>query len=91
MRIKPELRAEFEPLFRTVALASVSGVSGCRQVTMGGPTPHTPDEYAMISVWDSVEGLQDFAGEDWSLPHIPQGMEKFVDECWVHHFFELSS
>lgn len=86
VRIKPALREEFEPLFQTVARASVADFSGCKQVTVGGPTSLAPDEYAMISVWESVESLQEFAGSDWSIAHIPDGMEKFVDECWLHHF-----
>jgi len=86
VRIKPELRDEFEPLFRTVARSSVSEYSGCMDVTVGGPTSVDPDEYAMISVWDSAESLREFAGSDWSIAHIPDGMEKFVQQCWLHHF-----
>ncbi|SIS91669.1 Antibiotic biosynthesis monooxygenase [Roseivivax lentus] len=86
VRIKPELRAEFEPLFRTVARSSVARFAGCTQVTVGGPTEAEPDDYAMISVWDSEASLGEFAGSDWTIAHIPEGMEKFVAECWVHHF-----
>lgn len=89
VRIKPELRDEFEPLFRTVARSSVSECSGCKDVTVGGPTSVDPDEYAMISVWDSAESLSEFAGPDWSVAHIPDGMEKFVQACWLHHFHHI--
>ena len=86
VQIKPELRAEFEPLFQTVARGSVADITGCTRVVVGGPTPDTPDEYAMISEWDTAESLTEFAGADWSVAHIPDGMEKFVQTCWVHHF-----
>lgn len=86
VRIKAALRAEFEPLFRTVARASVADVPGCRHVTVGGPTEAEPDDYAMISVWDSEATLSAFAGPDWTIAHIPPGMEKFVETCHVHHF-----
>ena len=86
VRIKPDLREAFEPLFRTVARASVTQHPGCREVTVGGPSSADPDEYAMISVWDSAESLSEFAGPDWTVAHIPDGMEKFVEACWVHHF-----
>lgn len=86
VRIKPDLRAEFEPLFQTVARSSVAQCSGCLHVTVGGPTAASPDEYAMISVWDGPESLTAFAGADWSVAHIPADMERFVDECWVHHY-----
>ncbi|MEP4431100.1 MAG: antibiotic biosynthesis monooxygenase [Hyphomicrobiales bacterium] len=90
VRIKNELRSEFEPLFKTIARSSVSKFSGCRQVIVGGPSLLTPDEYAMTSVWDNERSLEEFAGSDWSVAHIPDGMEKFIDECWLHHFHDFA-
>ena len=86
VQIKPELRGEFEPLFQTVARASVADQDGCVEVTVGGPTPQAPDEYAMITVWRDAASLTAFIGPDWSDVHIPEGMERFVVDCWVHHF-----
>ncbi len=89
VRINPDLRAEFEPLFQTVAKASIANQVGCVGVTVGGPTPQAPDEYAMITVWRDAATLTAFIGADWSKAHIPDGMERFVVECWVHHFTHL--
>lgn len=89
VKIKPDLRDEFEPLFKTVALGSATKFNGCKQVILGAPTAEAPDEYAMISIWDNENSLEEFAGADWSAPHIPDGMEKFIDECWLHHFFNM--
>lgn len=86
VQIKPELRDEFVPLFQTVARSSVTAFEGCHRVIVGGPTDLTPNEYAMISDWDSETSLSEFAGDDWSVAHIPDGMERFVENCWVHHF-----
>jgi len=86
VQINPNLRDTFEPLFETVARASVADHPGCTRVIVGGPTPGAPDEYAMISDWDSPASLTAFAGDDWSVPHIPDGMGHFVETCWVHHF-----
>ena len=87
---RPELRAEFEPLFRTVALSSVSECDGCLSANLGAPSSENPDEYALISTWRSLEALMEFADEDWTKAHIPEGMERFVKECWVHHFTSFS-
>ena len=89
VRIKAELRDEFEPLFKTLARASVADCSGCQHVTVGGPSSVDPDEYAMISVWDREESLSAFVGPDWTIPHIPHGMEKFVEACFLHHFHHM--
>ena len=86
VKIHPETRADFEPLFRTVARQSVENCTGCMRVVVGMPAAQTPDEYAMITEWSDSEALSAFAGSDWSVAHIPEGMEPFVDTCWVHHF-----
>jgi quinol monooxygenase YgiN len=86
VRILPHLRAEFEPLFKTVARASVADVPGCVGITVGFPTPASPNEYAMISDWQNADSLTAFIGPDWDRVHIPPGMEHFVENAWVHHF-----
>jgi hypothetical protein len=40
----------------------------------------------MISQWENELSLKAFAGEEWCRAVIPQRMEKFVVESWVHHF-----
>ncbi|MCC1482256.1 antibiotic biosynthesis monooxygenase [Roseibaca sp. Y0-43] len=86
VRIHPHLRAEFEPLFKTVARASVADVAGCVGVTVGFPTQASPDEYAMISVWKSAGSLTAFIGPNWDRVHIPDSMAHFFESAWVHHF-----
>ena len=86
VKIKPELRDEFEPLFKTVALSSVQNAPGCKEAQLGGPVASSPHEYAVTSVWENEESLIQFVGSDWTQPHIPDGMERFVEECWVHHY-----
>lgn len=87
--IKPNLRDEFEPLFRTVALASVTDCEGCTSATLGGPSTDSPNEYVLISRWRDLDALIAFAGDDWTKAHIPMGMERFVDQCWLHHYTDF--
>ena len=89
VQIKPELRDEFEPLLKTVALSSVKDAPGCQNAQLGGPTSKTPNEYSVTSIWDNEESLKSFVGSDWTKAHIPAGMERCVDQCWVHHYTEM--
>ena len=86
VKIIAELRDEFEPLFQSKSLAAVNDAPGFIEASIGQPTSWTPDEYVMISVWENEQSLIDFVGSDWNQAHIPAGMEKFVDTCWVHHY-----
>ena len=55
-------------------------------MTIGRPTRWAPEEYVMLSVWENEQSVKDFAGEQWNQAVIPDGMEKFVADCWVHHY-----
>lgn len=89
VKVKSDLKAEFEPLFQSVSLGSVKSAPGCTNVIIGGPTEWSPDEYSMITIWKDKNSLIDFVGLQWNEAHIPAGMEKFVDQCWVHHYINI--
>ena len=85
-RVPASLHAEFEEKFLGVSIPLVRSAAGLVSVSVGRPTRWAADEYAMVSVWQSEADLAAFAGENWSRPVIPRGMEKYVTECWVHHY-----
>ena len=84
--IHPALRAEFEQSFTSTSIKAVTGQPGFVSVSIGKPTRWAPDEYIMISQWKDEQSLVDFVGHNWNEAHIPEGMERFVVECWVHHY-----
>ena len=88
VKINPEHRAEFEPKFETVSVSAVQIQKGFVSVNIGKPSKWAPDEYVMISKWEDKESLRQFIGEAWNEAHIPEGMEKYVSKCWVHHYYE---
>ena len=91
VKINSELREEFEPRFASVSIQAVQKQRGFISVDIGKPTKWSPDEYVMISKWEDEAALIDFVGESWNQAHIPEGMEKFVKECWVHHYYDYGS
>ncbi len=88
VRIDPSHRQAFEAKFATLSVSAVESQPGFISVEIGKPTKWTPDEYVMISRWENEESLRQFVGDSWNEAHIPEGMEKYVGECWVHHFRE---
>jgi heme-degrading monooxygenase HmoA len=88
VEINPELREEFESKFTSVSIDSVKHQKGFISVSIGKPTKWSPNEYVMVSKWDNEQSLETFIGKSWSQAHIPNGMEKFVNQCWVHHYNE---
>ena len=86
VQIYPDLRDEFEAKFADISVKAVQAIKGFNRVSIGKPTKFSPNEYVMISEWKDEQALINFAGSDWNRAVIPQGMEKFVASCSVHHY-----
>ncbi len=84
--VPKSLHHEFEKNFLSVSVPYVKAQPGFISVVVGKPTSWEPEEYVMISVWDSEADVAAFAGKNWNRAVIPQGMEKYVSKCWVHHY-----
>jgi heme-degrading monooxygenase HmoA len=86
VRIDSNLRQEFEQKFQEISIPYVQSQKGLISFVVGNPTQWTPDNYLLITNWSSEEDLMTFAGKNWNKAVIPEGMEKFVVQCWVDHF-----
>ena len=86
VRVPLALHAEFEKNFLGISVPFVKAHKGLVSVTVGRPTKWASDEYVMISVWHTEADLVAFGGDNWNKALIPQGMEKYISECWVHHY-----
>jgi heme-degrading monooxygenase HmoA len=86
VRVSREFHQEFEAKFLTVSIPKVQAAQGFVAVTVGRPTQWATEEYVMISSWENEQAVINFAGEQWNQAVIPEGMDKYVAECWVHHY-----
>lgn len=84
--IVPELRKSFETDFQGVAKEFMADQPGLISAEIGKPTSHSPDEYLMISKWKDLDAVKNFAGTQWQTPVIPDWMQKYTVNCWLHHF-----
>ena len=86
VRIDSALREEFETKFADISVRAVESQDGFISVYIGKPTKWAPDEYVMITCWKNEGSVRKFAGESWNQAHIPKEMQRYVKECWVHHY-----
>ena len=86
VRVPTPLHSEFELKFASISVDAVKSQPGLISVSIGRPTQWTPEEYAMMTTWQNEQSLCEFAGDNWNQAVIPLGMEKFVSECWIHHY-----
>ncbi|WP_222982941.1 antibiotic biosynthesis monooxygenase family protein [Flagellimonas meishanensis] len=84
--IPTDLHDEFEAKFKEISVPLVKKYQGLVSLEIGRPSKWNPNDFVMISKWESVKDLIVFAGEDWNQAHIPKGMEKYITACSVSHF-----
>ena len=84
--VQPGKRAEFEDFFRNTAIPLMQRQPGLLSVTPGLPRPETPDEFCMVMVWQDLDALKAFVGEDWRDPHIHEDEAVLVKDRFIHHY-----
>ncbi len=86
VEVHGELKSEFEPKFNSVSRDMVEKAAGCIRQRVLKPTRWTPNEYAMISEWETEADLMAFVGEDWNQSVIPPDMARYAKSHCVSHF-----
>ncbi|HEX6206881.1 MAG TPA: winged helix-turn-helix domain-containing protein [Actinomycetota bacterium] len=84
--VRPGQHAEFERLFREEAVPRFETTPGCLSVHFGTPTEASPDEYMIVTVWEDLDSLKGFAGEQWSEPKLSLHEAHVLADATVHHY-----
>lgn len=85
-RIHSERVKEFEQFFLETALPMIKAQRGMIAVTVGLPMAPTPNEFLMVTVWQDLEALQQFAGAEWQKPVIDPAEVDLLQETFLQHY-----
>ncbi|MCF6322828.1 MAG: antibiotic biosynthesis monooxygenase [Gammaproteobacteria bacterium] len=77
---------EFEKAYKEFSIPLVKSQEGFVSLSTGKLVIENNLEYVMISNWKNLGSLQRFVGDDWKKALIPDGMEKYIEDCWLHHY-----
>ena len=88
---KAGMEEEFRAFFLDVALPLVRSHSGLVSARVGLPDERAPRSFLMVSVWSSVEALQEFAGSDWRNAVIDPREEHLLAAVQVHHYIDAGA
>ena len=80
---------EFREFFVNEALPLVRSFEGLVSVRVGLPVEATPNSFLMISSWSSIEGLKEFAGDEWTEAVIDAREEHLLASASVYHYWDL--
>jgi len=84
--IRPGKQAEFESFLRDTAVPLVSRQAGLVAQRVGRPRDPSSTEYLYVTVWEDVESIRAFAGEQWQAALITPDEEHLLQETWIGHY-----
>jgi len=77
---------EFAKFFHETAIPLMKGTKGIVQVLPGAPRSDSPREFSFVMIWDSLDSLKDFVGEDYQSPHIDPSEAELVEFRTIKHY-----
>ncbi|WP_068115429.1 antibiotic biosynthesis monooxygenase family protein [Tropicimonas marinistellae] len=82
----PGKEAEFAEFFHKTAIPMMQSTPGLLQLLPGTPHGDHPTEFSMVMVWDSLESLKAFVGEDYTEAHIDPSERDLVRFRRISHY-----
>lgn len=83
---KPGKEKEFGKFFHETAISMMRSTNGIVSVLPGAPRPDSPREFSFVMVWESLEALKAFVGEDYASPHIDPAEAELVESRTIKHY-----
>ena len=83
---RPGKEEEFSRFFHETAIPLMISTPGIVRVLPGAPRADTPREFSFVMVWESLEALKAFVGEDYQSPHIDPAEAELVETRSIKHY-----
>ncbi|MEP1207768.1 MAG: hypothetical protein ABJM29_12745 [Rhizobiaceae bacterium] len=83
---RPGKEEEFSAFFHETAIPLMRNTKGIVSVLPGAPRPESPREFSFVMVWENLQSLKDFVGEDYENPHIDPAEEELVESRSIKHY-----
>lgn len=85
-RVQTGKQAEFEIKVGQHSIPLVRKQRGLIHFFAGRPMPSSPDEFAVITIWRSLDDLKAFVGVNWNQSLIPEPERPLLESTFVHHY-----
>ena len=77
---------EFSRFFHETAIPLMKSTQGLVRILPGAAREDTPREFSFVMVWESLEALKAFVGEDYQSPHIDPAEAELVESRSIKHY-----
>lgn len=76
----------FGEYFHNIAIPMMKNTAGCISILPGAPRPNHSREFSFVMIWENLETLKAFFGEDYQDPHIDAAEADLVQFRTVKHY-----
>ena len=84
--VRPGKEEEFGRFFHETAIPLMKSTKGLVQVLPGAARPATPREFSFVMIWENLNALKAFVGEDYANPHIDPAEAELVEARTIKHY-----
>ncbi len=84
--VRPGKEEEFGRFFHNTAIPLMRSTTGIVDVLPGAPRADTPRQFSFVMVWDTLDSLKAFVGEDYTNPHIDPAEAELVESRSIAHY-----
>ncbi|MGR3804005.1 antibiotic biosynthesis monooxygenase family protein [Marinibacterium profundimaris] len=82
----PGQEEAFARFFHEIAIPLMRSTDGLVHVLPGAARSESPRDFSFVMVWESLEALKAFAGEDYTAAHIDPAEADLVAHRTIHHY-----
>lgn len=83
---RPGKEKEFAKFFHETAIPLMKGTKGIVSVLPGAPRAESPREFSFVMVWEDIEALNAFVGEDYTNAHVDPAEADLVESRSIKHY-----
>ena len=83
---RPGKEEAFGRFFHDTAIPLMRGTKGIVSVLPGAARPESPRDFSFVMVWEDLESLKAFVGEDYASPHIDPSEAELVESRSIRHY-----
>lgn len=83
---RPGKEAAFARFFHDTAIPLMQSTPGIVSVLPGAARDETPREFSFVMIWENLNALKAFVGEDYDTPHIDPAEAELVESRTIKHY-----
>ena len=83
---RPGKEADFAAFFHDTAIPLMTATTGIVTILPGAARPESPRHFSFVMVWESLDALKAFVGDDYDSPHIDPAEAELVESRTIRHY-----